>query len=442
MKKLTSTIIFSAVLITTTATAQTREWTLQECTNYAVENNLSVKRTEDNLHRQEIQLNSAQNAYLPSVNASLDQNFSFGRGLTADNTYSNTNTRSTSFNIGANINLFNGFQTKNNVELSKLNLAASTADLEKAKNDIRIQVAQSYVQILYDMEIEDVARRQISIDSAQVARLEAFVNNGKASEAELSQQRASLANSTLTLTQAINNKKLALLTLAQILELPNADDFAIVRPDTSSMRTEPIVMPNDSASSINYQRPEILAEEIRLEATEYNLKIAKGQALPTLNLSAGMGTNYYNSSNGFKVESFGKQLDNNFSQYVGLNLNIPIFNKFQVRNNIRDVRIQQYSQQHNLDLARKNLYKEIQQVTLNAENATAKVAAAREAVRNSETAFRLAQAKYENGKSTITEFNESKNSFLKSQSDLAQAIYENMYNTMLLRWYQGEEMGW
>ena len=436
MKKLTSTIIFSVALMATTATAQTREWTLQECTNYAVENNLSVKRTEDNLHRQEIQLNSAQNAYLPSVNASVDQNFSFGRGLTADNTYSNTNTRSTSFNIGANINLFNGFQTKNNVQLSKLNLAASTADLEKAKNDIRIQVAQSYVQILYDMEIEDVARRQISIDSAQVARLEAFVNNGKASEAELSQQRASLANSTLTLTQAINNKKLALLTLAQILELPNADDFAIVRPDTSQLSIVNYQL------SINYDRPEIKAEEIRLEATEYNLKIAKGQALPTLNLSAGMGTNYYNSSNGFKVESFNKQIDNNFSQYVGLNLNIPIFNRFQVRNNIRDVRIQQYSQQHNLDLARKNLYKEIQQVTLNAENATAKVAAAREAVRNSETAFRLAQAKYENGKSTITEFNESKNSFLKSQSDLAQAIYENMYNTMLLRWYQGEEMGW
>ena len=441
MKKLTATIIFSAVFVVA-ASAQTHEWTLQECTNHAVENNLSVKRSEDAVHRQEIQLNSAHNNWLPSVNASVGQNFSFGRGLTADNTYSNTNTRSTSFDLGANINLFNGFQTKNNIELQKLNLAASTADLEKAKNDIRIQVAQSYVQILYDMEIEDVARRQISIDSAQVARMESMVANGKASEAELSQQRASLANSTLTLTQAVNNKKLALLNLAQILELPNADDFAIVRPDTSSMRTEPIEMPNDSASSINYQRPEILAEEIRLEATEYNLKIAKGQALPSLNLSAGMGTNYYNSSNGFKVESFGKQIDNNFSQYIGLSLSIPIFNKFQVRNNIRDVRIQQYSQQHNLDLARKNLYKEIQQVTLNAANATAKVTAAREAVRNSETAFRLAQARYENGKSTITEFNESKNNYLKSQSDLAQAIYENMYNTMLLRWYQGEEMGW
>ena len=441
MKRIASTIIFSACFVVA-ANAQTKEWTLQECTNYAVENNLSIKRNEDNLHRQELQLNSAQNAYLPTVSAGIGQNFSFGRGLTADNTYANTNTRSTSFDIGASINLFNGFQTKNNVELSKLNLAASTADLEKAKNDIRVQVAQSYVQILYDMEIEDVARRQIAIDSAQVARMESLVANGRASEAELSQQRATLANSQLTLTQAINNKKLALLNLSQLLELPDADNFAIVRPDTSSINNSQIIINNDSASSINYERPEILAEQIRLEATEYSLKIAKGQALPSLNLSAGMGTNYYNSSNGFKVESFGRQLDNNFSQYIGLNLSIPIFNKFSVRNNVRDARIQQYSQQHSLDLARKNLYKEIQQATLNAANASAKVTAAREAVRNSETAFRLAQARYENGKSTVTEFNESKNNFLRSQSDLAQAVYENMYNAMLLRWYQGAEMGW
>ena len=193
--------------------------------------------------------------------------------------------------------------------------------------------------------------------------------------------------------------------------------------------------------SINYDRPEIEAEEIRLDATAYNLKVAKGAYYPTLTLSGGMGTNYYNASN-MPSESFSKQIDNNFNQYISLNLNIPIFSRFNNRNNVRDVKIQQHSQQYSLDLARKNLYKEVQQVSLNAENAAAKVSAAREAVANSETAFRLAQARYENGKSTITEFNESKNSYMKSQSDLAQAVYECMYCAMLVKWYQGEEMGW
>ena len=434
MKKIVSTIILSAVCITA-ADAQTHEWTLQECTNYAVENNIQVKKSEQTLQSQEIRLNSSQNAYLPDVSASASQNFSFGRGLTANNTYSNTNTRTTSFSVGASLTLFNGFQRKNNVELNKLNLSASSADLEKVKNDIRLQVAQAYVQILYNMEIEDVAYRQTQIDFAQVSRLETFVANGKASEAELAQQKAAHANSILTYTQAINSTKLSLLTLSQLLELPSADSFAIARPDTSQLTID------NGQLTINYDRPEIKAEEIRLDATQYSLKVAKGAYYPTLTLSGGMSTNYYTASN-LPSESFSKQIDNNFSQYISLNLNIPIFSRFNNRNNVRDVKIQQHSQQYSLDLARKNLYKEVQQVTLNAENAAAKVAAAREAVANSETAFRLAQARYENGKSTITEFNESKNSYMKSQSDLAQAVYECMYCAMLVKWYQGEEMGW
>ncbi|MDD6002893.1 MAG: TolC family protein, partial [Bacteroidales bacterium] len=252
------------------------------------------------------------------------------------------------------------------------------------------------------------------------------------------QQKAAHANSILTYTQAINSRRLSLLTLSQLLELPSADSFAIARPDTSLMHNAQFIMHNDS---INYDRPEIKAEEIRLDATSYNLKVAKGGYYPTLTLSGGMSTNYYTASN-LPSESFSKQIDNNFSQYISLNLNIPIFNRFSTRNNVRDVKIQQHSQQYTLDLARKTLYKDIQQVTLNAENAAAKVTAAREAVANSETAFRLAQARYENGKSTITEFNESKNNYMKSQSDLAQAVYESMYCAMLVKWYQGEEMGW
>ncbi|MCQ2974160.1 MAG: TolC family protein [Bacteroidales bacterium] len=438
MKQFANFILTSLIFFTTIrVTAQTHEWTLQECTNYAVENNISIKQTEQSIQSQEIRLNSAQNTYLPDVSASASQNFSFGRGLTANNTYSNTNTRTTSFSVGANMNLFNGFQRKNNIELNKLNLNAMNVDLEKVKNDVRLQVAQAYVQILYDMEIEDVTRRQIEIDSEQVARLVSFVINGKSSEAELSQQKASLANSKLTYTQAVNNRKLSILTLSQLLELPSPDSFAIVRPDTSQL-----VFSNFQSSNINYEeRPEIKAEQIRLNATEYSYKVARSGYLPTLSISGGLSTNYYTVSN-MPSESFSKQIDNNFSQYIGINLNIPIFSRFNVRNDVRDVKIQRENQQLSLDLARKNLYKEIQQVNLNAENALAKVISSREAVSNSEIAFRLAKARYENGKSTITEFNEAKNNYLKSQSDYAQTIYEFMYCKMLVKWYSGEEMAW
>lgn len=422
--------------------AQPRQWSLVECCDYAVAHNISIKQQQNQCRQQELELSTAKNSRLPDLNASVGQNFSFGRGLTSENTYSNTNTSSTSFQLGTSVPLFTGFQIPNQIKLSKLNLEAATADLEKAKNDIRMQVAQAYVQILYDMEIADVAKRQIEIDSAQVARLEAFVRNGKAAEAELSQQKATLANSRLTATQAENNTRLALLALSQLLELPTPDGFTIVRPEISGISD--IIDSSKLSPDLIYAealgvKPEILSLQLKLKGSEYSVKIAQAANYPTLSLSGGLGTNYYTTS-GFPADDFGTQMKNNFSQYIGLNLNVPIFNRFQTRNNIRNARILQENQQLALDNTKKTLYKEIQQVYYNALNAQSKEKASIEAVQSSKDAFTLMQAKYENGKATITEFNESKNNYLKSESDLVQARYENLYEQALIEFYRGKNL--
>ena len=422
--------------------AQPRQWSLVECCDYDVAHNISIKQQQNQCRQQELELSTAKNSRLPDLNASVGQNFSFGRGLTSENTYSNTNTSSTSFQLGTSVPLFTGFQIPNQIKLSKLNLEAATADLEKAKNDIRMQVAQAYVQILYDMEIADVAKRQIEIDSAQVARLEAFVRNGKAAEAELSQQKATLANSRLTATQAENNTRLALLALSQLLELPTPDGFTIVRPEISGISD--IIDSSKLSPDLIYAealgvKPEILSQQLKLKGSEHSVKIAQAANYPTLSLSGGLGTNYYTTS-GFPADDFGTQMKNNFSQYIGLNLNVPIFNRFQTRNNIRNARILQENQQLALDNTKKTLYKEIQQVYYNALNAQSKEKASIEAVQSSKDAFTLMQAKYENGKATITEFNESKNNYLKSESDLVQARYENLYEQALIEFYRGKNL--
>ena len=419
-----------------------RHWSLRECCDYAVEHNISIKQQQNHCRQQEIQLSTAKNSRLPDLSGSVGQNFSFGRGLTAQNTYTNTNTSSTSLSLGTSIPIFTGFQIPNQIKLNQLNLEAATADLEKAKNDIRMEVAQAYVQILYNMEMGEVARRQVSIDSDQVARLQALVANGKASEAELSQQRATLANSTLTATQADNNTRLAILTLTQLLELPSPEGFAIVRPDLNSEST--LISLSALSPDVIYAdalgiKPEIAAQQLRLKGTEHSIKIAQAGYLPTLSLSGGLGTNYYTTS-GFKSDAFGKQLKNNFSQYIGLNLSVPIFNRFSTRNNIRNARIEQENAQLTLDNTKKTLYKEIQQVYYNALNAQAKEKASEEAVKSSNDAFALTQAKYENGKATITEFNESKNNYLKAESDLVQARYENIYQHALIQFYRGKNL--
>ena len=457
MKRLFILVVL-AVLAELAALAQQRQWSLRECCDYAVAHNISIKQQENTRRQQELQLSTAKNSRLPDLNVSMGQNFSFGRGLTAENTYSNTNTSSTSLSLGTSVPLFTGFQIPNQIKLEQLNLEAATADLEKAKNDIRMQVAQAYVQILYDLEIADVAHRQIEIDSAQVARLEAFVRNGKAAEAELSQQKATLANSRLTATQADNNTRLALLTLSQLLELPSPEGFAIVRPEVGGLaelaepaepadlaelgglaRLGDLVTPEQIYAEALGIKPEILSQELRLKGTAHSIKIAQAANYPTLSLSGGLGSNYYTTS-GFPADAFGKQLKNNFSQYIGLNLNVPIFNRFSTRNNIRQARISQENQQLQLDNTKKTLYKEIQQVYYNAQNAQTKELSSREAVKSSQDAFALMQAKYENGKATITEFNEAKNNYLKSESDLVQARYEHLYQQALIAFYRGHEL--
>ena len=440
MKKYILSFIVASVGFSA-ASAQ-KAWSLRECCDYAIEHSIPIKQQENQRRQQEVQLSTSRNSRLPDLSASLNQNFSFGRGLTADNTYSNTNTSSTSLQLGANMPLFTGFQIPNQIKLNQLNLEAATADLEKAKNDIRMKVAQAYVQILYDMEISEVAHRQIDIDSMQVVRLQAFVKNGKASESELSQQRATLANSRLLATQADNNTRLAVLTLTQLLELPTPDGFSVVRPALSVDDGSPVVIipsPEVIYAEALGIKPEIASQQLKLKGTEHSIKIARAGYYPTLSLSGGMGTNYYTTS-GFKSDNFSTQLRNNFSQYIGLNLNIPIFNRFQTRNSIRTAKIQRENQQLQLDNTKKTLYQEIQKVYYNTLNALSKEQSSLEAVKNTQTAFNLMQAKYENGKATITEFNESKNTYLKSESELVQARYENLYQHALLEFYRGKDL--
>ena len=185
-------ILAVCALIGASLGLQAQSWTLEQCINHALENNLTVKQGDLTVRQNEIELNTAVNRRLPGVSASASESFSAGRSLLGNNTYAtNTNSTSTNFNIGADVPVFQGFQIRNNIAAARLNLAAATADLEKIKDDIRVAVAQAFVQVLYNQEILDVAEGQIEIDSLQVERLTELLRNGKASAAELAQQKAS-----------------------------------------------------------------------------------------------------------------------------------------------------------------------------------------------------------------------------------------------------------
>ena len=430
-----------ALLLMPASVLAQQQWSLRQCIDYAVEHNIQVKQQEVSRMQRELDVNTAKNSRLPDLSASASESFSFGRGLTAQNTYSNTNTSSTSFNLSSSVPLFTGYRIPRTLEMQKLNLEAATADLEKAKNDIRMQVAQAYVQILYNMELCDVANRQITIDSMHVHRLMEMMKNGKASGTEVAQQEASLAQSRLTATQADNDYRLSLLALTQLLELPSPEGFTISREVNQELWNEIHTLPSPD---VIYQealiiKPEIQAEQSRLASSAKNIDIAKSAKLPSLSLSGGLGTNYYKTS-GLPGDKFFKQLNNNFSQFLGLSLNVPIFNRFETRNNIKNAQLSQYNQQLQLDNVKKNLYKEIQQAYYNAVTSEAKYQSSEQAKRSQEEAFRLMSAKYEYGKANITEFNEAKNNLMKAESDLVRAKYEYLYQNALIEFYRGKAL--
>ena len=433
-------IVLLLLLISTPSSA--KQWTLPECIDYAIEHNISLKQRENTRRQNEVSLNTAKNSRLPDLNAGVSESLGFGRSLGMDNTYSKNNTSNTSFQISTSVPILTGNRIENTIKLNQLNLEASTADLEKARNDIRTQIAQQYIQIVYDTEILAVAKRQIGIDSLQLYRLQEMERNGKATITEVLQQKSTMEQSRLTATQAENTYRLDLLALSQLLELPSPEGFSIVIP----------TLPSNSGSLINvnpeiiYQeaiavKPEVQAEQLRLKASDANILIAKSAKYPTLSFNAGLGTNYYKTLNGnYKQDSFSSQLKNNFSQSLGLQLNVPIFNRYATRNSIKSASIDKENQQLALDNVKKTLYKEIQQVYYNTVAAEAKYKSSLQAEVTSKDAFNLTQAKYENGKATITEFNESKNNMMKAESDLVQARYQLIYQKALIDFYRGKEL--
>lgn len=440
MKKILLTLV--ALASVSHATAQTNSaWTLRQCVEYAIEHNITVKQRENSVKASEVELSTARNSRLPDLHASANQSFNFGRGLTSMNTYTNRNTQSTGFDMGTSVPLYTGGQISGTIAVSRINLEVAMADLERAREDISLQVVSTYLQVLYQRELLNVAKEQLNLSKEQLRRIEVLYNNGKASSADVAEARAAVANDELSVTQQNNAHQLALLDLVQLLEINSPEGFDIdydiiadtsLLPDSLTAITMPSLL-------LTEQRPALRAEVLKLQGAQRSVRTAKSGYYPNISLSAGLGSSYYKTS-GFQAESFGKQLDNNFNRYVGVSLSVPVFNRFSTRNSVRQARLQVENQQLTLENTRNSLYKEMQQAYYNALAAQRQYCASSTAADAAQEAFRLVQHKYENGKATQTEYEESRTRMLKAVADLIQAKYTYIFRSKILNFYQGEPL--
>lgn len=425
------TMIFSA-------NVQAQEkWDLEKCISHAIENNLNIKQQEASKEQSAVELSTAKWSRLPDLNGGASHSFNFGRSIQADNTYKSLNTQNTSFNLNTSIPLFTGLKITNNIALAKLNLKAATEDLNKAKEDISIQVASAYLQVLFNEELAQVAHIQVELSKEMLVQKEEYFKNGKASEAEWLEAKSRVAQDQLSAVQADNNYKLSLLDLSQLLELPSPENFSIVSPtDEMEEYMESISSPADIYNQAILFKPSIKAAQYRLEGAAKSVKIAKSAYFPQLSFGAGLSTNYYKVA-GMKNSLFGSQLRDNFSQYLGFQLTIPIFNRFGTRNQIRSARIQQNTLNWQLEDSKKALYKEIQQAYYNALGAESRYQSSITADKAAEASFNLMKEKYAEGKANATEYNESRTSWMKAISEKLQAKYDYIFRTKILDFYKG-----
>ena len=437
MKK--SVILSALVLACVQGVAQPKVWTLDECIDHALEHNINVRQSSLNVQQKEIDLNTAQGRRLPGLSASGSESLSFGRGLTADNTYTNSNTSSTSFNLGMDVPVFQGMQITNGIKMGRLDLEAAMADLDKAKDDVRVAVAQAYVQILYSQELLKVAVLQEEHDEMLLYRMEEMKGVGKASSSDVAAQQATLAQSKVSRTQAEANLSIAVLDLTQLLELPSPEGFAISAPQSEDFATDLLMKPDAIYAQAVGIKPAVLSAELALDRADLAIESAKGAYMPSLSLSAGLGSNYYTSSK-MDYGAFSEQMRNNFSQYIGLSLNVPIFTRFSTRNNLRTAKLNKINQQLQVENVKKALYKEIQQAYYNALNSQAKYKGSIGASHSAYEHYRLTEEKYLNGKAGIAEYNDAKNNYLRAESDLLRSRYECLFQTRLLDFYRGEEI--
>ena len=424
------------------AQAQQGPWSLADCIEYALEHNLSVQQSALAVEQREVDLSTAKGRRLPGLSASASESMSFGRGLTEDNTYSdNTNTTSTSFTLGGDIPIFQGFDISNGIKISKLNLAAATADLEKARDDIRVAVAQAYVQILYNRELLRVATEQASHDALLLEQVRERRLAGLVSDAEVSAQQATLAQSRQSQIQAEGNLRMAMLDLTQLLELPSPEGFDILVPEVGDPSRTLLMRPEAIYEEAVAVKPVVEAARINADAAELGVARAKGAYLPRLSLSGGIGTNYYtNSSSPVPLPNFGTQLKKNFSQSLGLSLSIPIFQRMSARNGVRTAEINLRGQQIQLENVKKALYKEIQQAYYNAVTAQARYTGSQEAAASARQHYELTEEKYKVGKAGVTDYNDARNNWLRAESEHIQARYQCLYQAKILDFYRGERL--
>lgn len=439
MKKLLVSLITCLILSQGFTFGQQQEWSLEECIKYAIDHNIQIKQQTIQTKVQKNSLEQSKLDLLPTISGQASHDYSFGRAL--DQTsyeFYNQTVQSDYFYLGGRTNIFSGLQNLNTIQKNKYELLAGEQDLQRIRDNVSLSVALAYLQILLNKELVTANENQLDITLQQIEKTKKLVDAGSVARGNLLQIEAQAAQEELSLITIKNQLDISYLNLTQLLELESPVGFEIVVPDIHVEPNSIITGNIDEIYDLAAQtRPEIKSSELNLTASEYALKIAKGARSPNISLSHTFGTRYSYIKDMPGLQSFEDQLKNNKNYGLGVSMNIPILNGWQVNKNISNSRLAVENSQYSLEGTRKELYKDIQQAYTDAVAALKKYNASIKAVSSSEESFRYTEQKFDVGMITPVDYNASKTQLLNAQSDMSQAKYEFIFKTKVLDFYKG-----
>ncbi|MDD2196150.1 MAG: TolC family protein [Bacteroidales bacterium] len=417
-------------------------WSLQQCIEYALDNNIQLKQQELNVKITENQLIRAKHGVYPNLNASANHNYSFGRSTNyITNQKERSDIQSSSMSISTQVTLFNGFQLTNSKRQEALNLQASLSDVEGLKNNISLNIAAAYLQILFSEEIVESSRMQLELSTMQVERTRMLVDAGSLPEGNLMEMEAQRASDELQLVNAQNQLDLAYLTLTQLLDIRDTENFAVQKPQIESLGQEPIANQTQNIfDQAQLTLPQIQGARIRVQSAEKGVQIAKGAQSPRLSLGANYGTgaqHLLRSNPLLSEDPFLDQIKDNANTGIGLNLSIPIFNGSQVRTSISNARINLENTRLSLENEKNYLFKEIQQAQADAMAAFKKYIATEKNLNALQEAFRYTEQRFSLGLANSLDYTTSKTRLAKVQAELVSAKYEYIFKVKILDFYKG-----
>lgn len=433
----------AAVAVATAAMGQ-QYWTLGDCIEYALEQNIALQQRQVQVDNQKIQLQTTQFSRLPMIQGSISENYNIGRAQNREGVYEDRGSATTSVGANASVTIFQGMRIHNQAKADKLSLEAATQDLEQARQDLSINITAAYLQVLYTKENEKVAQKQVDISTELLNRTKKMVEAGRSSQSEMYDAESALASAQSSLVDAVNSRQTAILDLAQAMNYTDYNSLDVQTPIVENLLDEAMIAlsPVDSIyTDYITRRPSVQAAQKRLQQAERQVKVAQASFYPSINFGASYNTGYYSAQAlAGGTGSFWQQLSQNGSPSFGVSMSVPIFTRLQVRNSVRTARNAVKTQQLSLDQERLTVYKEVQQAYVNAKAAYGKYLSGLKSEEAARKAFEFEQKKFDSGRSTAYQYNEVGMKLANASAQLAQAKYSFILRVKILDFYKGEPL--